>query len=127
MGCPSISHSQENTRTAGFICDYRRLNSVTDPYHQPRVEVVIEKMAPTTVFTILDLARGFYQVPIDMEDKDKTAIITPFGKFRFKVKLWNAPAVLQRMMDRFTLVYIVTVYSTTWEEHKQRVLKVFEF
>ena len=44
----------------------------------------------------LDLATGFHQVPIKLEDKPKTAFVTqvpvPFG-------LRNGPSVFQRLMD----------------------------
>ena len=123
-----------------LVCDYRRLNVVTvpDPYYQPRVEETLERMATASFFTILDLARGFYQVPIAMEDRDKTTVVTPLGKFRFVVMpfgLRNAPATFQRLMDdllgscnSFTNVYIedVAIFSTDWEDHTRHVHAVFD-
>ena len=51
-----------------LVCDYCRLNTVTipGPYFQPRIEIeeVLEKLAAASLYTILDLASGFYQVPI---------------------------------------------------------------
>ena len=123
-----------------LVCDYRRLNVVTvpDPYYQPRVEETLERMATASFFTILDLARGFYQVPIAMEDRDKTTVVTPLGKFRFVVMpfgLRNAPATFQRLMDdllgscnSFTNVYIddVAIFSIDWEDHTRHVRAVFD-
>ena len=80
-----------------LVCYYRRLNAVTipDPYFQPRIEEVLEKLATASFYTILDLASGFYQVPIAQDDKDKTTVISPYDKFRFTgmpFRLRNAPA-----------------------------------
>ena len=122
-----------------LVCDYRRLNAVTtpDPYFQPRIEEALEKLAAASLYTILDLASGFYQVPIAPEDKDKTTVISPYGKFRFKVMpfgLRNTPATFQRMMDGllinhndYTFVYIddVAVFSNSWDEHKYHLITVF--
>ena len=123
-----------------LVCDYRRLNAVTtpDPYFQPRIEEALEKLAAASLYTILDLASGFYQVPIAPEDKDKTTVISPYGKFRFKVMpfgLRNAPATFQRMMDGllinhndYTFVCIddVAVFSNSWDEHKYHLITVFD-
>ena len=48
------------------------------------------------------MARGFYQIPIALEDCEKTAVVTPLGKFIFNVMPFgfrNAPATFQRLMD----------------------------
>ena len=86
-------------------------------------------MARVQFFSTFDLARGFYQVPLEETGRDKTTFLTPFGKFRFKVMpfgLWNAPATSQRLMDcilgelnEFTNVYIddISVFSANWNDH----------
>ena len=123
-----------------LVCDYRRLNAGTtpDPYFQPRIEEALEKLAAASLYTILDLASGFYQVPIAPEDKDKTTVISPYGKFCFKVMpfgLRNAPATFQRMMDGllinhndYTFVYIddVAVFSNSWGENKYHLITLFD-
>ena len=114
------------------MCDYCHLNVVTilDPYFQPTIEKVLEKVATASLYTILDLASGFYQVSIAQDDKGKTTVISPYCKFLYTVMpfgLRNAPATFQRMMDGlllnhtdYTSVYIddVAVFSNTWEEHQ---------
>jgi hypothetical protein len=35
------------------------------------------------VFSKLDLKKGYYQIPVRLEDVQKTAVITPFGLWEF--------------------------------------------
>ena len=85
--------------------DYRCLNTVTVPdrYPLPNVSYFTSRISSSTVFTKLDLHKGYYQVPMNEDDIQKTAIITPFGMFEFlrlPFGLRNAGNTFQRMMDQ---------------------------
>ena len=88
------------------ICsDYRKLNSVTqsDPYYMSTLEEILERVGTSAAISKLDLSKGFHQIEVEPEDMDKTAIITPFGKFAFTrmpFGLKNAPAIFQRTMEQ---------------------------
>ena len=62
--------------------DFRRINAVTipDPFCMPLINHILDNMGDCLY---LDLAKVFYQVPIQPDDKDKTAYCIPFGKYRF--------------------------------------------
>ena len=70
-----------------FCVDYRKVNQVAkfDAYPMPRVEDVLEEVGPAKYITTLDLARGYWQVPMADESKEKTAFTTPFGLYEFNV------------------------------------------
>ena len=55
-----------------LVVDYRQLNAVTvpDPYYLPRIEDMLERMARAQFFSTFDLARSFYQVPLEETDQD---------------------------------------------------------
>ena len=61
--------------------DYRRLNTVTTPYRYPlpNIQDFTNNLRGATVFSKLDLVKGYHQVPIATTDIPKTTIITPFG------------------------------------------------
>jgi len=84
--------------------DYRRLNAVTVPdrYPIPHVQDFAAKLAGTTVFTKIDLVKGYHQVPVEHASQEKTAIVTPFGLFQYRrmpFGLRNATQTFQRLMD----------------------------
>lgn len=66
-----------------FCVDYRALNSVTkrDLYPLPRCDDILESLAGAQWFSHLDLLRGYWQIGIDVEDREKTAFATPDGLY----------------------------------------------
>ena len=85
---------------------YRRLNTVTKPdrYPIPNMQDLTARLHGCTVFSKLDLKKGYYQVPDNRRDIEKTVVITPFGLYEFlqmPFGLTNAGQTFQRLMDRF--------------------------
>ena len=64
-----------------FCVDYRKLNQVSkfDAYPMPRVEEVLDKIGAVKYISTLDLAKGYWQIPMARASKEKTAFTTPFG------------------------------------------------
>ena len=86
-----------------FCVDYRRLNQLSkfDTYPIPRIEEVFESVGSSTVITTLDLASGYWQIPMAEGSQEKSEFTTPFGLFELTVMpfgLHRAPATFQRMI-----------------------------
>ena len=115
-----------------FCVDYRKLNSATtrDSYPLPRIDDCLNALGGNKYFTLLDLASGYWQIPLAEAAKSKTAFITNSGLYEFNVLpfgLTNAPATFQRYMDlvlaglKWTclLVYLddICIFSSSFEKH----------
>ena len=63
--------------------DYRRLNIVTkfDYFPLPRFDQALDAFADATVFSSLDLAMAYHQVPMKPADVEKTAFFTHVGLY----------------------------------------------
>ena len=85
--------------------DYRGLKNVTIPdrYPFPYIADFTSRIADSTIFSRLDLQKGYFQIPMASEDMLKTKIVTPFGMFEFlhlPFCLRKAINSFQRMMDQ---------------------------
>ena len=69
--------------------------TVTDAFPLPKIEDILEQFRSAKYFTTLDLASGFWQVPMDEESIEITAFTTQYGLYEFLVMpfgLNNAPS-----------------------------------
>jgi hypothetical protein len=124
-----------------YCVDYRNLNRHTKPliYPMQRSDEIFDALAGKKVFSLLDAARGYPQVPIKEEHRWKTAFLTHSGLFEYKTMpfgLKTAPALFQQFMDKVlgglcwtaALCYIddVIIFSDSIEEHAEHVRKILQ-
>ena len=88
------------------ICgDYKlTANQVTstDTYPLPRIEDLFASLSGGKVFSKLDLAHAYQQVPLDEESKKFTTVNTHKGLYRYTrlpFGIASAPSIFQRIMD----------------------------
>ena len=68
-------------KMALWLCvDYRYLNKVTkpDPYPMPWIDELLDGLGAAKFITMLDLAKGYWQVPVSPDSIPKTAV-SPFA------------------------------------------------
>ena len=119
-----------------FCVDYRRLNAITvpDTYPLPRMDECIDSLGDAAIFTTLDCNSGYWQIPVDPPDRDKTTFTAHYDTYRFRrlpFGLRNAPATSQRAIDvilsgvkwKTCLVYLddVIIFSPDRKSHLKHV------
>ena len=97
---------------------------------------MLDAVGKAQYITTLDLAKGYWQVPLEDTDREKTAFTSPIGLLQFCVmpfRLSGAPATFQRLMDRvlrglgdFVGVYLddIIIYNETWDDHLHHLCQV---
>lgn len=129
--------ARKKTGHIRMCIDYRTLNSHTipDQYTTPRTDDALDCLSGSKWFSVLDLRRGYYQIAMAEEDKEKTAFICLLGFYQFERMpqgITEAPATFQRLMEKAVgdmnllqvLVYLddLIVFGRSLEEHEERLL-----
>ena len=116
-----------------IITDFKNLNRITikDRYPLPRIESIVDKLGGATIFSKIDLKRGYWQINLAENFRKYTATITPIGFFQFKVLpkgLCNATSTFIRLMDFIlrplndlaaAFIDDIIVFSCSSKENKQ--------
>nr|GEV39049.1 reverse transcriptase domain-containing protein [Tanacetum cinerariifolium] len=86
------------------VCiDYCKLNEATrkDRFPLPFMDQMLERLARNQYYCFLDGFSGYFQIPIDPKDQEKTTFTCLYGTFaypRMHFGLCNAPGTFQRCM-----------------------------
>jgi len=134
---PAVTVSKKDGSDRVCI-DFRKLNKITlpDPEPMTQAEDLFQKMTTAKYFSILDLSKGFWQVPMNENDIKKTAFVTPDGHYEFlkmPFGLKNSSATLikglRKLFDGMEHVafYVddIIVYTETIDEHLKVLNQVF--
>ena len=127
-----------------FCVDYRTLNqnTVKDTYDLPNVADILDRIHGCKFFTQLDLASGYWGVPMSPRDIAKSAFTSHMGKWEFlrmPFGMCNSQATFQRAMDKLVRMvrtkghdgveaYVdnLLVFSKTYEEHVATLRELFK-
>lgn len=124
-----------------FCVDYSKLNKHVprDSFPLPNVDDHLDRLGKAKIFTVIDLASGFWQIPVDEKDKEKLAFITPFGTYEWNYMPFgfvNAPSIFQRAISETLdpelyiscLVYVddIIIFSDDFDSHLLDLDRVFK-
>nr|GEU94795.1 retrovirus-related Pol polyprotein [Tanacetum cinerariifolium] len=90
--------------TGWRVCiDYQKLNEATrkDHFPLPFMDQMLERLARNEYYCFLNGFSGYFQIPIDPKDQEKTTFTCPYGTFahkRMPFELCNVPDTFQRCM-----------------------------
>ena len=137
--CSPLLAVRKKDGTHRFCLDCRQINKITifdgepiaDPQH------IFTALSKARFLSKIDLASGFWQVPLSEESRPYTAFSTRQGLFHFRVLpfgLTNAPGCFSRLM-RIVLkdlpnvsCYLddILIHSPDWTSHLATIEKVLD-
>ncbi|KAK4697324.1 hypothetical protein P7C70_g8228, partial [Phenoliferia sp. Uapishka_3] len=116
-----------------MVVNSKALNAVTvsDAYPLPRIDATLYSIKDCEYLTSLDANKGFYQLWVYAQHRERLTIITEFGLFEFlrmPMGLKNSPATFQRAMNThfdgpiragWLTIYIddLLLKAKSWPEH----------
>lgn len=126
-----------------FCVDFRELNKITldESINLPRITDSLKDLSTANIFSVLDLKKGYWQIPMEINSKQYTAFSTPDGAaYHFNVMPFGlklAPSTFQKLMatevlvgyiQNFVIVYLddIIIFSNSVEEHLNHLRLVFE-
>ncbi|GJR11547.1 reverse transcriptase domain-containing protein [Tanacetum coccineum] len=126
------------TYGAGRLCTVKGLSKLGFLYREARdrsdaingrllMDQMLERLAGNEYYCFLDGFSGYFQIPIDPLDQEKTTFTCPYGTFAYRrmpFRLCNAPGMFQRCMDFMVKEGIVLghkIYKSGIEVDKAKV------
>ena len=88
------------------VCiDFTVLNKACskDPFSLPRIDHLVDATVGHPRMSFQDAFQGYHQIPLALEDQEKTEFMTPVGNYHYKVMpfgLKNAGSTYKRIMTR---------------------------
>ena len=85
--------------------DFTDLNRAypKDPFPMPKIDQLIDATIGHPRMSFLDAFQGYHQIPLAIDDQEKTAFVTLVGNYHYKVMpfgLKNAGSTNQQMMTK---------------------------
>ena len=121
--------------------DLRKVNALTIKNRTPipRIDDLLDQVKGSCIFTALDLAAGYHQIPIPEHECERTAFFGESELWEYTVMpfgLCNAPGVftaaltriLEKYINVFVLAYLddILIYSKTPAEHLKHIQLVLD-
>ena len=121
--------------------DFTDLNKACpkDPFPMPKIDQLVDAIVGHPRMSFLDAFQGYHQIPLALDDQEKTAFVTPIGNYHYKVipfGLKNVGSTYQRMMTKMFKsqlgnnieIYIddMVVKNKMVSEHLEDLRTIFE-
>ncbi|GFX09850.1 retrovirus-related Pol polyprotein from transposon 297 [Trichonephila clavipes] len=110
----------------------------TEYFPLPNIEERVEKVSAAKFTIVLDLSKGYWQIPLSKSAQRYAAFCTSFGTYRplrMSFGLKNAPYFFSKLMaellnglEDFVVPYLddIAIFSDTWESHIKHMETVLQ-
>ena len=132
--CSAMVPVVKKTGAVRICVDLKQLNKAVRREHLmlPSLDDISPNLSNAKVFSTLDAASGFWQIPLDEDSQLLTTFITPFGRYAFRrlpFGISSAPEIFQKKMSALldglsgveVIMDDILVYGRTIEEHDDRL------
>ena len=67
--------------------DFTDLNKacLKDPFPMPKIDQLVDATVGHPRMSFLDTFQGYHQIPLALDDQEKTVFVTPIGNYHYKV------------------------------------------
>ena len=132
---------KKKTRKWRVCVNFTDLNRACpkDPFPMPRIDQLVDATVGHPQMSFLDAFQGYHQIPLALNDQEKTAFVTYVGNYHYKVMpfgLKNVGSIYQCMMTKMfepqlgknVKIYIddMVVKSKLVSEHIMDLTSIFE-
>ncbi|KAF7496125.1 Transposon Tf2-6 polyprotein [Sarcoptes scabiei] len=93
-----LANKKDEGEKKRLCVDYRKLNEITynEIFPIPHIQDIEDRLIHAKWFSVLDISNGYHHVPIDPKDRDKTAFITKYELYQWKVMPFDDIVVFSR-------------------------------
>nr|GEU57241.1 DNA-directed DNA polymerase [Tanacetum cinerariifolium] len=105
--------------TGWRVCiDYRKLNEAApkDHFPLPFMDQMLERLAGNEYYCFLDGFSGYFQIPINPKDQEKTTFTCPYGTFAYKRMPFGLCNALELSRDKMLKRCEDTKLALNWEK-----------
>ncbi|GFV60841.1 retrovirus-related Pol polyprotein from transposon 17.6 [Trichonephila clavipes] len=137
----TLAFKRDEGKKTRLCIDFRKLNALckADSEPLPIMDSLLDKLARAKFFSTLDLASGYWHVPIHPKGTEKLAFCTNFGLYEwcrlpFGIKV--APAIFNRLIRRILIKHKIDfaynyfddiiVFSSSEKEHGNHLKTIFD-
>ena len=137
--CAPMVPVPKRTADVRICVDLKKLNMAVkrERYVLPTIDDILPRLAESQVFSLLDAASVFWQIPLEKETAKLTTFITPIGRHFFKrlpFGISSPPEIFQRDMSVLfrgqegVEVYMddILVHGRDEKEHEERLQNVLQ-
>ena len=97
-----VKKKNRKWRVCVYFTDFNKAYP-KDPFPLPWIDQLVNAMVGHPLMSFLNAFQGYYQIPLALDDQEKTSFVTPIGNYHYKVMpfgLKNAGSTYQKMMTK---------------------------